>query len=262
MKHLKLFLAFGCGWATVIVLGFVADALAQRTTPLQTRIDALADRVKKLELKVTNGTFSRQVAAPFEVVNRAGQRIFYVSSDRDVEYYRGGKRAAIMSAGGGIGTFWVMTSSSKSWATLTAERLAVNEDGKVRMELGRSADKGNYRLIFTSAGGLSIAGIGESTDNNAGVALVNDTSGNTKARVSVTKAGSGAVDIIGDKDLIARLTEGERKGGYLMICSATGCDPPMVDAGDAGGFGVVRTGPLFRNAGPTGAPGSFIEGKH
>ena len=63
MKHLKLFLAFGCGWATVIVLGFVADALAQRTTPLQARIDALADRVKKLELKVTNGTFSRQVAA-------------------------------------------------------------------------------------------------------------------------------------------------------------------------------------------------------
>lgn len=266
MKHLKLFLAFVLGWITVITLGIGIDAVAQRgtggQTSLQSRISALQERVKELEYANSFGNLPKKFVAPFEVVDRAGRRIFYVSPDRDVEFYRDGKRVAVMSAGGDIGTFWVLTADSGSWATLTGERLTISEKGQTRMELGRASDKGNYRLKFISGEGKDVAGIGEDPDTHSGLVIVYDKSGLVKARMSVID-NSGAMGVLGtNQKPIAVLTEA--RGGYLMICSANGCDPPMVEAGDRGGYGVVRTGPTGYNPGVglMGVPGSFVEGKH
>lgn len=270
MKYLKLLFAFAFGWLSVIAIGMVADAVAQKgkgslPTPLQKQIAALEDRVKKLEQASADGKLVKKVAAPFEVVDRSGQRVFYVSPERDVEYYRGGKRIAVMSAGGDIGTFWTFTTGSQTWASWTSERMVVNEDGKTRMELGKGAGAGNYRLLFYTKDGKWIGGIGESSELNTGLAFLSDASGNVRARIGETRAGIGAIDVLGsDNKLSARFTEGAKGGGVMLLCSANSCDPPMVDAGDLGGYGVVRTGPQFYNPGVglMGVPGSFLIGKH
>lgn len=268
MRHLKVFLAFALGWAAVTALGLVFDVVAQRgkggaqTSSLQSRINALQDRVKKMEQAAAFGKLPKKVLAPFEVVDRAGNRIFYVSPERDVEFYRDGKRVSLMSAGGDVGTFWAFASAPDLWATLTGDRLAIHEKGQTRMELGRSMDKGNYRLKFYSSGGKDIAGIGESPDTQAGLVNILDKAGQLKAQIGVSE-NKGIIDVLGaNQQLIAALTE--LRGGYLVICGANGCSPPMVEAGDLGGYGVVRTGPSGYNPGVglLGVPGSFVEGKH
>jgi len=251
-------------------MSFVADVFAQRGNAgqqgrLQERIRFLEARVELLEHLAQRGLLVKRVAAPFEVTDNAGHRIFYVSRDRDVEYYRDGKIVAEMSAEGGGGTIWALGSNSPSRMSLTGEAMVATEDDKTRMELGRDSTQGNYRLIFFSKDGKPVSGIGESSDLVSGLAFVGDLSGNIKARIGLTKAGRSSVDVNGDNNnKIVRLTEGEKGGGVLLICSANGCDPPMVDAGDLGGFGVVRTGPEFYNPGVglMGVPGSFLIGKH
>ena len=272
MKYLKLFLAFGCGWATVIALGLGADAAGQRGKPagnagqsasLQSRISALVQRVSQLEQAAVSGKLNKKVVAPFEVVDQADQRVFYVGPDRDVEFYQGNKRAAVMSAAGGVGTFFALSGSSQSWTALSSERMTVNENGQTRMSLGKSAAHGNYMLDFSS-GSHDIAKIGVSYETNAGSALVFDQSGYRRVAIAAAD-GKGVITVLrGDALPIAQLTEGKSKGGRLLTCSADGCDPPMVDAGDAGGYGIVWTGPQSYNPGVglMGAPGSFIMGKH
>src|SRR5437868_9468470 len=108
MKYAKLCLAFGIGWLSVIAVSFVVDTFAQRgksaqATPFQQRIWTLQARVSLLEQLAERGLLVKRFAAPFEVTDRAGKRIFYVSRDRDVEYYRNGKIVAEMSAMGGGG---------------------------------------------------------------------------------------------------------------------------------------------------------------
>ena len=272
MKYLKLFLAFGCGWATVIALGLGADAAGQRGKPagnagqsasLQSRISALVQRVSQLEQAAVSGKLNKKVVAPFEVVDQADQRVFYVGPDRDVEFYQGNKRAAVMSAAGGVGTFFALSGSSQSWTALSSARMTVNENDQTRMSLGKSAAHGNYMLDFSS-GSHDIAKIGVSYETNAGSALVFDQSGYRRVAIAAAD-GKGVITVLrGDALPIAQLTEGKSKGGRLLICSADGCDPPMVDAGDAGGYGIVWTGPQSYNPGVglMGAPGSFIMGKH
>lgn len=269
MRYAKLCLAFGLGWLSVIAISFVIDVFAQRgkstqPSPLQQRITALQARVILLEQLAQRDLLVKRFAAPFEVTDRAGRRVFYVSRDRDVEYYRNGKIVAEMSAMGGGGTFWVLTADGKSRLSLTGDSLKITENDVVRLDVGRSAQKGNYRLLIYSAGGNAITGIGESTEPGTGLGFVADQSGLIKARIGFNKAGRPAVDVNGaTNSFIARLTEGEQGGGVLLICGPNNCDPPMVDAGDLGAYGVVRTGPEFYNPGVglMGVPGSFLIGK-
>lgn len=88
--------------------------------------------------------------------------------------------------------------------------------------------------------------------------LVEDGSGSEKADIAARDYGVAEVER-GYGHTVARLTESN--GGYFIACSSEGCDPAMVEAGDADGLGVVRTGPAFYVQGPTGAPGSYLTGK-
>ncbi len=279
MNYLKLFLAFGLGWVTVVVLTLGADAEAGRGEPegdtdqsaLQGRVSALQERVVALEDAARLGRLSEKVVAPFEVVNRAGQRLFYVSPDRDVEVYKGNKRVASMSAGGDFGTLWVSSDSSQWWTTLNPEGIRMNDNGQTRMELGRAFatrndTKGNYRLRFYSGAGKTVAGIGVAYETNAGSVIISKPSGEQRAGMSVTEAGRGLVQVVGGYgNPVARLIEADSKGGLLLICNASNCDPPMVSAGDENELhvGLVATGPHYYQPGLglTGVPGSFLLGK-
>ena len=268
MKYLKLLLAFGFGWVAVAALSPGAGVKAWRheteiaqSAPFQSRINALKQRVAYLEHQAGSGELTKKVIAPFEVVNQAGQRIFYVSPDRDVEIYKGGKRVTVMSAGGGFGTFWVLSDKSSWNATLSPRNFVVNENGEARVDLGKDYKKGNYRLVFFK-GDKTLSAIGVSSVSGGGIALVDDGSGSQKADIATTVHDTGSVEVLrGSGFNLVRLTEGESKGGALVICSANGCNPLMVSAGDVDGRGVVTTGPDFYIQGPTGAPGSFLIGK-
>jgi hypothetical protein len=261
MKHFKLWFAFVLGWAVVTALGLAADAAARHggdatKSPRLIRINALRRRVAYLEQKSKGRKLATKVVAPFEVVNRAGQRIFYVGLDREVELYHGGKRVAVMSPAGGFGTLWALYNGS--FATLTPRGFSVKENDQVTVELAKDSAKNNYRLEFSN-GDKTIAAIGVSSVSNSGIALVSDGSGSQKADMSAPND-YGVVEVgRGYGFTAARLTESN--GGYFIACSILGCGQPAVEAGDGGGYGVVRTGPAFYVQGPTGAPGSFLVGK-
>lgn len=268
MRQMKIFLAFILGWVTVVIIGLVADAVAQRgknpdQNSIQSRIKALQERVGTLEHTAAAGKLLKQFVAPFEVVDKNGKRIFYVSPDRDVEFYRDGKRVAVMSAGGDIGTLWILTATPDLWANVTADRLKISENGQGRMELGAST-VGTYHLLFFSKDGKRLAGIGELSETHNGQVYVLDSAGNPKARMTVGDDDKGIVDVIGGSTPHSLVRLGQRNAGYLLICTADSCDPPMVEAGDAGGFGIVRTGPLMYEPGVglMGVPQSFLIGKH
>jgi len=270
MNSCKLFLAFGLGWMTVAALSLGSGAEAGRAdgdpghSALPGRVSALRKRVMTLEDAARSGLLSEKVVAPFEVVNQAGQRVFYASPDRDVEVYKAGKRIAVMSAGGGFGTISVLSDSSKWWTVLNPEGVRMNDNGQARMELGRDNSTGNYRLRFYSGAGNAIAGIGVSPNAKAGSMIISKPSGEQRAAMFVTEDGKGFVQVLGGYGKpIATLTEAEKKGGLLLLCAASNCDPPMVAAGDENGAGLVATGPFFYQPGVglTGAPGSFLLGK-
>src|SRR5438128_2002053 len=136
MNYLKPLLAFGLGWMLVISLCLVGDAVAQRggtsQSSLQARIAVLEERIRKLEQASANGKLTKRFAAPFEVVDGKDKRIFYVGSDREVEFYRQGKRLAGMSADDGIGTLWARSADFKSMMSLNGERLTAKENDQLR----------------------------------------------------------------------------------------------------------------------------------
>jgi len=260
MKYLKLWFAFALGWAVVTALGLATHATARHgggvdEGPHLSRINTLGRRVAYLEQKSKGGKLATKVVAPFEVVNRAGQRIFYVGLDREVELYKGGKRVAVMSPAGSFGTLWAMNGSQS--ATLGPDGFSLKENGQ-ETYLAKPSGKRVHQLVFAN-GEKVIAAIGVSSVSNSGIALVSDGSGSEKADIAAP-FDYGVVEVErGNGHTVARLTESN--GGYFIACSILGCGQPPVDAGDGGGYGVVRTGPLFYNPGPTGAPGSFLIGK-
>jgi hypothetical protein len=269
MKSLELFLAFVFGCGSVMTFALVANNIAQQNQAtdqgsIQNRIKVLQERVRNLEQKGAAGKLAKRFVAPFEVDDKYGKRIFYVSPERDVEFYRDGKRVTLMSAAGEIGTLWILTSTPDLWANATADRLRINESGKTRTELGRG-DQGTFHLLFFSKDGKRIAGIGELPESHNGQMMVYNSAGDPRAKMMVGEDDRGLVEVLGGQSsqTLIRLTEGNN-GGYLMICSAANCNKPVVEAGDGGGFGVVRTGPqMFEpGVGLTGAPQSFLEGKH
>ena len=262
MKSVNLLLAFALGFVFVVAVGRGADATGRhagnaRASLRLSRINILRNRVKYLEQQASAGKLTRKVVAPFEVVNRAGKRIFYVGTDREVELCQGGKRVAVMSPAGGFGSLWVLGKDASQSATLTPRGFNLNENGQTTASLGKDEKGKNYRLVFSSGDKL-IAAIGVSSVTKGGIALVADGSGSQKADMAAGDYGTVEVER-GYGHTVARLTESN--GGYFIACSAQGCDPAMVEAGDDDGVGVVRTGPLFYNQGPTGAPGSYLKGQ-
>lgn len=280
MKGSTIVFAFLCGGLTALGVKVVTGAYAASGVPLavqsqgaaiQKRLDALERRANALYLE---GGLSNKVVAPFTVVNQANNPIFLVDADA-AKVYGGGQIAASMSGDRAGGRLVVSSSSGRS-VSLDASvgpSLSIVEDGvdargrsttTARIELGAGASEGTYRLKFMAKGGVNIAEIGEDRKSRTGLALVFDKQGNAKARLAVSDEGKGLIDVLGNKGLpIAQLTQGAQGGGLFLICAEAGCPPRMVEMGDAGGFGMVSTGPHWFNPNPTifSLPGSVLFGR-
>ena len=230
------------------------------------RLEELTRRVAKLEEMGCAAVSKNKVVAPFQVLNRSGKTVFYVG-DGIAELFNGAEESvARIDAGSDGGRFLAMSSSGSITAALGPTGkgfgLYIREGGEQRVELARRP-AGNYSLIF-SKGDKKIAALGVTTEGS-GQAVVADASGTAKVVMNVgVSDNKGRVYITrGGNDTLAALAEGDHGGGVMVLCKSEGCNPPMVDAGDAGGYGLVRTGPLGFNPGLglVGTPGSFLMGK-
>ena len=229
----------------------------------KTILDNLNRRLKELESLNCTAPGNSKVVAPFELKDRNGARIFVVdpygaalfdNSGRPVTRFGTDRQKGSFSAQGGDNLAFFGISD-------TTAGLALKDGKQLRIDLGKSAGRGNYRLYVRSGSGGMVAGIGVSSDGD-GLAGVFDQSGGTKATMGVSKSGTGVIEIPRG-NAIAQLTEGdEHHGGKLWIGNAGG--EGMVEAGDAGGYGKVMAGPLGFKFVPTpglGLPGSVIVGK-
>jgi hypothetical protein len=271
MKSNTIILAFGLGFLTAAAFHLVPGVSGQGKNsggmnPLESRLKMLEQRAN--ELKKQNVTQpSKTVVAPFEVTDSLGRRIFLVNDDGAKVFH--GDNGFVRMGGNKDGGQIVATSSSGdySWWLETAygkPGFSMFEKNDPRIQLGKGVERGNYRLGFISGTNQNIAGIGENPTTHAGLILIFDKTGNLRDRMAVSENGKGLIDVLGLNTLpLTQLTEGTNKGGYLLICSANGCDPPMVEAGDAGGYGIVRVGPHMFQRGVTllDLPGSAIDGK-
>lgn len=274
MKHLKLLLAFGVGFMAAIALG----RSVYTVTASSSNAGALESRIERLE--ATRNSFTSQVRAPFEVLDRSGKRIFYVNkgvvdlfnmNEDDVariEAEQGGRFVATASGAsstvslGAPGAPVEGAGQSAGESSALAFGLAITEGSETRVALGKRP-AGNHSLIFNK-GGQIVAALGE-TQEGSGQAMVASSTGVPKVGMNVSQAGKGQVIVTGEgSNILAALAEGDH-GGIMFLCKPGGCKPPLVDAGDAGGYGLVRTGPGGFNpaAGSVGLgfPGSFIIGK-
>jgi hypothetical protein len=232
------------------------------------KLDDLDQRLKKLESADCSSLGKSKVVAPFEVVDRAGKRIFYVDNGVADLFNSAGKDVAWMSASNTGGNFVAKSATADLTTTFgssgESNGLTVTENGNKRIDLGRRPDRGTYRVIFSSKTGSAVAGIGQSQEIT-GLVFVADAAGVIRARMTISNDDKGRITVTRSSsgESIAELTEGAHGGGKLFICSPAGCDPPMVEAGDAGGYGIVRAGPMGFNPGVglLGLPGSFIMGK-
>lgn len=279
MKDLGVVLAFVCGCLTALALEVVTDAHAASGRPVaaveaRARIEGRLETLERRAHALALAQGSSRVVAPFQVLDAAGRPIFSVTAN-SADLYGGGKVVASMSgdrAGGRLvassstgRSVWLEGSSGPSFSVVesgTARRGRTTSTN--RLELGKSPAAGTYRLKFTSKAGLMAAGIGEDLKSHTGLAIVSDKQGKPRARLGVSDDGNGLVDVLGGTGLpIAQLTAGAHGGGLLIICAVTGCPPRMVEIGDAGGFGMVSTGPHWFNPGSTmfSLPGSVLFGR-
>jgi hypothetical protein len=230
------------------------------------RLEDINRRLIKLEELGCAALGKRRVVAPFEVVDRAGKRMFSVIENAAGLFDGGPTPVASIVADPSGGLFIAGGGDTRVSFGINAPRLAgltVSDKNKPRIELGRRLDKGTYRLAFVSGSNQLVAGIGQDPENLAGLVLINDGQGTQRAIMEVTKDGTGRLGIMsGSGRPIAALSEGGQGSGVFYTCAAGGsCDPPMVSAGSKNGVGLVRTGPRFYVQGLTGAPGSFLIGK-
>jgi hypothetical protein len=230
----------------------------------KTILNDLNRRLNKLENMHCGAMLDKStVLAPFMVVDRHGKKVFSVIDKAVGMFNDGGQPEARMVSGPRGGLFVAESESNSAFFGIsdTVAGLAVKDNHQLRIEVGRTPQFGNYRLNIRSASGESVAAIGV-PGNNAGLAVVNDRSGKTKASIGLTKDGVGLIEILGG-NAIAQLTEGtEHHGGKVWIGNASGVG--MVEAGDAGGYGLVKAGPLGFEFIPTpglALPGSVIVGK-
>jgi len=227
-------------------------------------LDDLGHRLSKLENLDCSSIGKSKVVAPFEVVDRDGKRVFLIDNNAAGLFNDSGQAVTKVIADPQGGLFTATDGSTMALFGMsdTITGFGVKENGQLRVDLGRNARLGNYRLIFNSASGQQVAAMGVSPENNAGLATVGDPSGKTKATLGLTKNNAGLLEILGLKT-VAQLTEGEvNHGGKLWLGNLNGLG--MVEAGDAGGYGMVRVGPQGFEFIPTpglALPGSVIIGK-
>lgn len=241
-------------------------------------LDDFERRLKTLENPQDRHLVGNRIVAPFEVVDRAGKRLFYVDGDqgalpRRAELYNsGGNIVAVIGALNGGGQF-VATTPSRNLSVYTgiykdgkAAGVNVLEGATTRIDFGKDAAMGHYRLKFFEKSGQWVAGIGQEPTSGAGLAMVNDAAGKPRAAMGVlggAQAGKGAVYVANDSQIVvAQMREGDYGGGLLRIDNAEGAE--MVAAGvEKDGYGVVSTGPqAFKpGLGLFGLPGSYIAGK-
>jgi hypothetical protein len=235
----------------------------------KTILEDLNRRLIKLEGMDCAALGKSRVVAPFEVVDRAGKRIFSVENRLVAIYNPSGKKVAAIDALEQGGNIYVYSAATNLKAALGAGArsvgLSVYEGDKMRVDLGNDPTRGNYRLKFFANDGKAMAGIGQ-TEGGPGLAFVADTGGNIRAKMRMggeqASSVKGLFEINNGNTSVAELTEGESRGGRLAIFNTGGEN--MVVAGVAeGGFGVVRAGPeSFKPGyGTLGLPGSFIMGK-
>lgn len=253
--------------ATPQVAGNQTDeSSSQATSPVdQAALADLNRRLAKLEQMGCAALSKNKVVAPFQVIDRAGKRVFYVNDGLAEIYNASESPVARMDASKAGGSFIAVSESGGLAAALGSRGqgfgLYLSEHDQQTVELGRRPT-GNYALLF-SHGGKTVAGLGETTDGS-GEALVDDRNGVPKVLMDVGTDGKGRILVTADgKGPLAQLTEGQHGGGLMFLCKPGNCDPPMVDAGDAGGYGLVRVGPLGFNPGLglVGAPGSVLVGR-
>jgi hypothetical protein len=228
----------------------------------KTILEDLNRRLINLESLDCAALGKSKVVAPFEVVDRAGKRIFVVDRNAAGLYNSSGDLAAKIIADTGTGGFFTASGSNNTAVfgfTDQVKGFGVREGDQLRIDLGKDLKNGNYRLRFASGDGQGVALIGQAADGR-GVAFVGD--GKTRAGMTFIN-NKGVFTIFNNsQQSVAELTEGESKGGRLAIFSSSGEN--MVVAGAAAeGFGVVRAGPeAFKpGVGILGLPGSFIVGK-
>ena len=227
----------------------------------KTILEDLNRRLINLESLDCAALGKSKVVAPFEVVDRAGKRIFVVDRNAAGLYNSSGGLAAKIVADTGGGFFSASGTNNTAVFGFTEQvnGFGVREGDQLRIDLGKDLKNGNYRLRFASGDGQGVALIGQAADGR-GVAFVGD----GKTRAGMTFINNRGVFTIfnNNQQSVAELTEGESKGGRLAIFNSSGEN--MVVAGAAAeGFGVVRAGPeSFKpGAGILGLPGSYIMGK-
>jgi hypothetical protein len=228
----------------------------------------LERRVKELEDLSGRGELGNRVVAPFEVVDRAGKRVFYVSRQGSLTqaelYNSADKSVARMGAMDHGGQFAAEGPDSAVYVGVfsggAASGLKVLEQSVTRLDLGRDGGTGRYRLKVFGKNGVMVAGIGEEQNSGTGLAVVADAAGKPKANMGIDSM-RGLFRILSGEKIIAELTEDEAGAGYLSLRNSGG--EKMVGAGVHNGVGFVSTGPnAFKpGMGLLGLPSSYIAGK-
>jgi hypothetical protein len=232
------------------------------------KVADLDQRLKDLEERNARGRLlGSRVTAPFEVVNEAGKRVFYVEEGYVRAYNASGAMVARIVANEHGGFFEGRSATSGVVAAIGSSDqqvgVVLNENDKRRLRLGVN-DKGSYGLRIYNTSDKMVAGIGQS-QAGPGIAMVADAEGNLKARMYTLPSGAGIVEAVNGQGIgVATMSAAGADGaGLLQLTTAAGT--VMVEAGvlKGAGIGVVRAGPAGFNSGVgfVGLPGSFIQGK-
>ncbi len=201
-----------------------------------------------------------QVVAPFEVIDRTGEVILSVERDFVKIFHAGQAQAQIAVSENGANIVLGDALKAHLYSFAGDAGFTVEDKGTERIALG-TGENGNHRLVFLTADGKTIAGIGETTQGT-GAVRVGTADGGIRASMQLDGEGKGLVAVMNDAGLpIAALKEGANGGGLLEITNAQG--EPMVHAGvHEDGYGVVKTGPAsFATGAGLGLPGSYIIGR-
>lgn len=213
------------------------------------------------------GEIERRIAALeraslFEVVDKADRLVFRVAPHHVRVYQAGGDVMAELRASTGDG-FMTARSSDGSLETFggTSDKrsgFGVTEADQPRIELSRRP-VGNYTLLLSSAGGYTVAGMGES---QAGTGLMSAHDDAGRMRASIAAAGNvGGQNIFNSfGKAVLTVTEGNAKGGSFAIGDAESNTMLRMNNNDR--YGAVLTGPGagFPLVTGSGLPGSYILG--
>lgn len=245
----------------------------------QPDLAALKRRLETLEGRNDEHLLDRTAIAPFHVVNEAGINVFSVEAGSDnasttIANAIGAPvaRVGASSTGGDVS---VMSGATRP-GTYSAERAAIQSSlysftdrSGLDVMVGstiplRLAKRDGTYALAASLKGILVAALGESTVGS-GLAMVNDTDGNTRVSLHATEqAGPGIARIIdADGKSVAALSA-TGPGGSGLLQLRNNADVVMVEAGMLDtGIGAVRAGPgAFQHGlGFVGLPASYIEGK-